>query len=267
VKARTEVPVSLPGQRVTNLRRWDNGRIAGTLDSGTWVDEREYRIIRSRAFRVRAAEYGMAGTCRLIFPEGVAERSYWAGRDSPPGLIPRHQEGLVRYADGSMAIGDRTCQALTVDLPYHCFSFSKPHTYFDLESAVYVKPGQPTPGVATLEVKARHTLIRDDFNLVAKRLKGKLRYGAGTWKIVVGLEEKTVQRVDVHEDWPAEQAGRPDGVVDLREVYTDQALNPPLKLEEFVLEPPDPVKPPAEPKKEQAEPKQERLPAPHSEDR
>jgi hypothetical protein len=251
VKARTVVKGEPQERRVTRFLRYVDNRPAGLLEADTRVAQCDFRIVRKLAYRSRWAEYGMAGLCRLIVPAGSFAREYThtfvpkflAGTDLPPALADQPAERQIRYRDGTLALGDASGYELAVNLPTSLFLFSRKDSFFDPQTATLVPlQARAEQGVVSLRVKARHTLLRkliDPFG--TEKARQKFRFGQGEWIIRINPADGLIQQVDVHEEWPSLRPGAPDGVVDLRETYTDQLLNERLTLEEFVLDPPDPV--------------------------
>jgi hypothetical protein len=246
VKARTVLKIEPPERRVPRIERYENNRNAGLLESGAWVNQSEVRIVRNHAYRLRTAQYGMDGTCRLKVPAGWFERSYWQGKDLTPDLIVQRLESTARYDDGTLALGLQGHEARTINLPLFLFLFSRKISFFDPQTATqFPRVAGGEQAVVSLRVKVRHTILPeypDPFG--TKKRWQKFRFGKGEWIIRINRADSLIQQVDLHEEWAPLRPGAPDGVVDLRETYTDQFLNQPLKPEDFLLEPPEPTRAP-----------------------
>jgi hypothetical protein len=146
VKYRTEIPIPPPDERVFNLGHRDASGREVKLESGTFVSEREYRILRDRLVRSRGSEPGGAGICTVYAPRGAVRQRFDDGLGPLP--VASAVAAMVQFHDGRRAIDEPLLRfGVCANLPYQLF-FARQFNPAFTEADFRLAPPEPVQPAA-----------------------------------------------------------------------------------------------------------------------
>ena len=266
VRARTEVPVQPKDRRLIDLPKMRDNRAAGVLEEGTWVDEYEYRAVRNGPARVRNASLGCAGSSTTYMADRALQTIYGPADFSTGGaavaIPPSRLTTSWRYMDGTTSLGVGPVFHFGLGRrfpsPFALFLAIRPQTILAAHSATYAGPGVAAGAPCHVlrfsinrTVLGKSPLENKPFTRKWKSLK------SATWTLWIGQGEPLIHRVDVREEWNSKTVEGGVGLLELRELYVDQLLNPTFTEADFRPAPLDPVQPVREERKPTAVPQKE----------